>query len=65
MTQATYYCGFCRKPDTEVRKLVAGPQTLICNECIDLLHEIIHGATDDCSALRASKEARKRWTPEK
>lgn len=34
-------CSFCRKPDTEVAKLVAGPGVYICNECVALCAEII------------------------
>jgi ATP-dependent Clp protease ATP-binding subunit ClpX len=38
---ATYYCSFCGKNETEVFKLVAGPMTFICDECVELCSEII------------------------
>ena len=34
-------CSFCGKNQKEVKKLIAGPQTYICNECVDLCTEII------------------------
>ena len=37
----TASCSFCLKPSDEVAKLVAGPGVYICNECVDLCHQII------------------------
>lgn len=34
-------CSFCLKPDSEVTKLVAGPGVYICDECVDLCHQVI------------------------
>ena len=34
-------CSFCGKATSEVDKLVAGPGIYICDECVDLCHEII------------------------
>jgi len=34
-------CSFCGKTQTEVAKLIAGPQVYICNECIHLCNEIL------------------------
>ena len=34
-------CSFCGKTQDQVRKLVAGPDVYICDECIDLCDEII------------------------
>lgn len=39
--QAIAACSFCRKPNTQVRKLVAGPGVYICDECVDLCVQII------------------------
>ena len=36
-------CSFCLKPSTEVRRLVAGPGVLICNECVALCAQLIDG----------------------
>ena len=38
----TLYCGFCGKSQHEVGKLIAGPTVHICNECVDLCHDIVH-----------------------
>lgn len=38
----TPHCSFCGKAQDEVRKLISGPNgVFICNECVDLCHEII------------------------
>ena len=34
-------CSFCLKTQDEVRKLIAGPNVFICDECIDLCNDII------------------------
>ena len=37
-----YKCSFCNKPDTQVNRLVAGPNGVyICDECVKLCAEII------------------------
>jgi ATP-dependent Clp protease ATP-binding subunit ClpX len=35
------YCSFCGKSQHEVKKLIAGPNVFICDECIDLCTDII------------------------
>ena len=37
-----FKCSFCGKPKNEIKTLIAGPNQYICNECIDLCHDIIH-----------------------
>jgi ATP-dependent Clp protease ATP-binding subunit ClpX len=34
-------CSFCGKSQEEVRKLIAGPQVYICDECVELCNEIM------------------------
>ncbi|MBU2590779.1 MAG: ATP-dependent Clp protease ATP-binding subunit ClpX [Nitrospinota bacterium] len=34
-------CSFCGKKQDEVKKLIAGPEVYICNECIELCNDII------------------------
>ena len=34
-------CSFCGKSQKEVRKLIAGPSVYICDECVELCHDII------------------------
>lgn len=36
----TLYCSFCGKSQHEVRTLIAGPSTFICNECVGLCTDI-------------------------
>ena len=35
------HCSFCVKPQSEVRRLVAGPGVYICDECIQMCSELI------------------------
>ncbi len=35
-------CSFCGKSQSKVKKLIAGPNTYICNECVDLCNDILH-----------------------
>jgi ATP-dependent Clp protease ATP-binding subunit ClpX len=53
-------CSFCRKKDSEVAKLVAGPRVYICDECVTLAMRIMesdfHGGSQlpraECSVWR-------------
>jgi ATP-dependent protease Clp ATPase subunit len=36
------YCGFCGKAQDEVEQLLAGPCLEVCNECVDMMHKMIH-----------------------
>lgn len=40
-------CSFCGKTQKEVAKLIAGPGSYICNECIQLCNDIIHEELDE------------------
>lgn len=40
-------CSFCNKTQDQVRKLIAGPNVYICDECIDLCSEIIEEEFDE------------------
>ena len=46
-------CSFCGKTQDQVRRLVAGPNAYICNECILLCQEII---SDDVDSVNSSGE---------
>ena len=35
------YCSFCGKPQSSVRKIVAGPGVYICDECINLCTAVL------------------------
>ncbi|HXD80577.1 MAG TPA: ClpX C4-type zinc finger protein [Candidatus Acidoferrum sp.] len=39
-------CNFCGKHRDQVRKLVAGPGVFICDQCIELCHEVLHDEGD-------------------
>ncbi len=43
-------CSFCGKPQSQVHKLIAGPNVYICDECIEICQSILDeefGLTDD------------------
>jgi len=40
-TEDTLHCSFCTKDRDQVKKLVAGPDVYICDECIELCHQIL------------------------
>jgi ATP-dependent Clp protease ATP-binding subunit ClpX len=37
-------CSFCRKDETQVAKLVAGPRVYICDQCVTIASRIMEGA---------------------
>ena len=39
-------CSFCGRPQSQVRRLIAGPDVFICNECVDLCLDIIKEGTE-------------------
>jgi len=41
MSTNLLYCSFCGKGQHEVKKLIAGPNVFICNECVELCDNII------------------------
>ena len=43
----TLYCSFCGKSQREVKQLVAGPTVFICDQCVDMLHEIVEEKRDN------------------
>lgn len=40
------HCSFCGKNAQEVKKLIAGPNVYICDECVDLCYSILAGEPD-------------------
>jgi len=40
-------CSFCGKKRNDVKKLIAGPTSYICNECISISHKIINEEYDE------------------
>ncbi|WP_462418009.1 ATP-dependent Clp protease ATP-binding subunit ClpX [Kytococcus sp. Marseille-QA3725] len=48
-------CSFCGKGQKQVRKLIAGPNVYICDECIELCNEIIDEEFPAASVERLEK----------
>jgi len=42
MPKPMLYCSFCGKSQNEVRKLIAGANVFICDECVSLCTSIIN-----------------------
>jgi ATP-dependent Clp protease ATP-binding subunit ClpX len=59
------HCSFCGKSQHEVKKLIAGPNVFICDECVDLCVDIIREENrasplgDNSGKLPTPKEIRK------
>lgn len=45
-----FRCSFCGKEQEQVRRLVAGPNVYICDECVALCNEIIAAERPDAAA---------------
>lgn len=48
-------CSFCGKSQDAVRKLIAGPEVYICDECVQLCNEIIMEECDDQTSQVSQK----------
>jgi ATP-dependent Clp protease ATP-binding subunit ClpX len=40
-TRDALYCSFCGKPKSQSRRLIAGPNVYICDECVSLCNDIM------------------------
>ncbi|MDS4040056.1 MAG: ATP-dependent Clp protease ATP-binding subunit ClpX [Candidatus Competibacter sp.] len=49
------YCSFCGKSQHEVRKLIAGPNVFICDECVELCNDIIREEMEESAPVAAHK----------
>jgi ATP-dependent Clp protease ATP-binding subunit ClpX len=49
------YCSFCGKSQHEVRKLIAGPNVFICDECVELCNDIIREEMEESSQVGNNK----------
>ena len=51
------HCSFCGKEQAKVKKLIAGPNIYICNECVDLCNDILveEEKTGEDQSFRISK----------
>ncbi len=46
-------CSFCGKDSSQVKRIIAGPNAYICNECVDLCHDIIAQETNSSTEFSA------------
>ena len=53
--KGTLYCSFCGKSQHEVKKLIAGPNVFICDECIGLCTDIITEEHQESAVKEAGK----------
>lgn len=57
MDKTTLKCSFCGKSQEQVKRLIAGPNVYICDECIELCNEIIE---EELSIYKSDET--KEWT---
>jgi len=55
------FCSFCGKSQNDVKKLIAGPNVFICDECVELCADILKdedakGGRSDAQAIMAPSE---------
>ena len=50
----TLFCSFCGKSQHEVRKLIAGPTVIICDECVELCMDIIREENKEISSPKSA-----------
>lgn len=63
-SKKTLYCSFCGKSQHEVKKLIAGPQVFICDECIHLCDDILTKELSEIHTVgEESEPAKKLPTP--
>ena len=48
-------CSFCGRPQSQVKRLIAGPDVYICNECVELCQDIINEGLGDAKSEENSK----------
>ena len=59
-------CSFCGKTQDQVKKLIAGPEVYICDECVELCNEILDEEfldSKDKENIEEGKEAKKDEKP--
>lgn len=49
-------CSFCKKNNTDVKKLIAGPGVYICDECVALCDQIVAAETTPEEAAQRRNE---------
>lgn len=47
-------CSFCGKQSEEVRRLIAGPEVAICNECVDLCGSLLRAEEEEGKTSRVA-----------
>ena len=62
-------CSFCGKTQDQVKKLIAGPDVFICDECVELCNEILDeeffeqkDKTDEKAEKKTASKAKKEAT---
>lgn len=51
------YCSFCGKSQHEVKRLIAGPQVFICNECVELCNDIVREELEKGESTVSAEQA--------
>jgi ATP-dependent Clp protease ATP-binding subunit ClpX len=58
-------CSFCNRPEDEISRLISGPEGVyICNECVDLCGDILHGDSSRAAEVGLSTVGRAGLSPQ-
>ena len=54
-------CSFCGKSQDQVKKLIAGPEVYICDECVELCNEILDEEFFEGKEKDAEENNNEKW----
>ena len=55
------HCSFCGKAQHEVKKIIAGTDANICNECIELCEDLMIDDTDESVGGETDEATEESW----
>jgi ATP-dependent Clp protease ATP-binding subunit ClpX len=65
MSEQSQHCSFCNRPEDEVSRLISGPEgVFICNECVDLCGDILHGDSSRAEEIGLTSVGRPGLSPQ-
>ena len=62
---ANLHCSFCGKSAKEVKKLIAGPDVYVCDECVGKCHDILSepGPKSKTATVESTKVKKSAMSP--
>lgn len=57
LKRRTLRCSFCKKPDSEVEKLLGGPKVFICDACVGVCNKILEATPQQFAGWEKMSDA--------